>query len=138
MTSEPELDYAFLAEFARVEGDSLTSVGASYTRVLVREVPTRHTVYVAGRVRAPQHSEPFTIGVGFKRADQSEHTRLQTTVNPESDGFPYSGKIGLTFAIGFEVDLESTALHEVLIFIDDKQVRRLAFDVVAVGKAEVS
>jgi len=48
----PELDYAYLAEFAKVENNSLTAVGASYTHVEADRLPVIHTVYVAGRVRA--------------------------------------------------------------------------------------
>lgn len=132
----PELDYAFLAEFARVEGDSLTAIGASYTRVAVRSLPATHTIFVAGRVRAPEGGETFELGLGFGSAGNADQLRLETSIDPEAQGYPYSGRIGLTFAVGFTVQLEAEGLHEVEVFIEDERVRRLAFDVVVMGDVE--
>ena len=48
----PDLDYAFLAEYARLEqGGTLTALGASFTQIAVPRLPSAIQLGVAGRVR---------------------------------------------------------------------------------------
>jgi len=45
-----ELDYAFIAEFAKFENGKLTAVGASYIDVRPPVLPAPHTLSVAGEL----------------------------------------------------------------------------------------
>ncbi|MCG7432459.1 hypothetical protein MHK71_08080 [Kocuria indica] len=134
----PELDYAFLAEYARVEDDGLTAVGASYTQVAVATLPVTYTIYVAGRFRTPQNADPFSVAVTFDPGDDQSRVQLQTTMDPQREGRPYAGKTGVTFAVGFPVHLPNPGLYEVRIELNEVMVRRLAFSVNKIGAADPS
>jgi hypothetical protein len=56
-----ELDYAFIAEFAKVEGGKLTAIGASYMQITPPAFPVAHYLSVAGRIRAPEDTETGAI-----------------------------------------------------------------------------
>lgn len=56
-----ELDYAFIAEFAKVESGKLTVVGASYTEISARSFPTQHFFSCAGRVRMALGEPPADL-----------------------------------------------------------------------------
>lgn len=53
-----DLDYAFLADYAKVERGLLTCVGGSYTHLFVQKLPATHMLYVAGRIRADLDEHP--------------------------------------------------------------------------------
>lgn len=122
-----ELDYAFLAEFAKVENNQLTVVGASYTHVFAPTLPANHILYVAGRVRSLEGDEPPTIAIRFRSPAEGFEIGVDSSLEVV-DARPYDGKIGLTFAIGLGVPLMAEGLYEVLVELDGVQVRRLAFD----------
>ncbi|MBL0706625.1 DUF6941 family protein [Sinomonas cellulolyticus] len=129
----PELDYAMLAEFAKVEADRLTVVGASYTHVFAPEVPTTHLLHVAGRVRAKVDGSEFPLRVRFSDPRSNVEIAIEGVLDPKHAGRPYGDKVGVMFAAGFTVPISSEGLYEVFIEIDGEQVRRLAFDV-SVGR----
>ncbi|MHA7240013.1 DUF6941 family protein [Arthrobacter sp. TMS1-12-1] len=124
-----DLDYAFLAEFAKVEGNKLTAVGASYTHVQVPSLPSQHLVYVAGRIRAPEGSDAPQVTIRYVSADEAVEIALEASLTVEH-ARPYAGRIGLTFAMGFGVPLSAEGLHNVYIQLDGTDVRHLAFTVV--------
>ena len=52
-----ELDYAFLAEYAKTERGTITAIGASFTEAKSSSFPSVLDVSVAGRIRRPE-TEP--------------------------------------------------------------------------------
>jgi hypothetical protein len=61
-----ELDYAFLADFARVDANgTLTSVGASFTHVQVQTLPMQRMLSVAGRIRSRRGDPPVALRVSI-------------------------------------------------------------------------
>ncbi|MDP9904546.1 DUF6941 family protein [Arthrobacter bambusae] len=122
-----ELDYAFLAEFAKVENNQLTVVGASYTHVYTGSLPANHILYVAGRVRSTEGEEPPVLGIKFRSPAEGLEIGVDSSLTAE-EARPYAGKIGLTFAVGLGVPLMTEGLYEVYVELDGVEVRRLAFD----------
>ncbi|QAV29800.1 DUF6941 family protein [Micrococcus luteus] len=126
---EPVLDYAFLAEYARVEGNSLTAVGASFTLLEVPSLPLSTTIYVAGRFRAPEHGDPFAVTVTAGKADDEAAISMSATFDPKTAMHPYRDRVGITFAVGLPVQLATTGLKQISILIDDQPARDLYFEV---------
>lgn len=125
----PELDYAYLAEFAKVDNNSLTAIGASYTHITTNRLPVRHMLYVAGRVRAAEKAPAFDLAIQFNGPRDTPELRVTLEAHPAMEARPYDGKVGITFALGMEVPLNYEGLYEVRLFIEEREVRRLAFDV---------
>lgn len=127
----PELDYAFLAEFARVEGNSLTAVGASFTHLTAVELPLNSMIYVAGRIRSPRSHGPFPVEISFGPDGSDGQLSLSTTFDPSAAANPYRDRVGITFAVGIPVEIEKAGLQRVEVLVNDLPARALRFDVEA-------
>lgn len=127
----PELDYAMLAEYAKVDSDRLTLIGASYTHVTAPDLPAPHMLYIAGRVRARVEDPEFVLKLTFSDPRSDLEVAVEGALNPgNASARPYGEdkKVGVMFAAGMTVVLPTEGLYEVFIDIDGERVRRLAFD----------
>lgn len=125
----PNLDYAFLAEFARVDANgTLTAVGASFTHTIAAALPMGHLISVGGRVRMAENGPSFPLAISFKGPEPSGEITLELLIAHEQER-PYAGRVGVLFTATTIVPLMSEGLHEVTIRIDSREVRRLAFSV---------
>lgn len=127
-----ELDYAFIAEYARVDaGGKLTSVGASYTKVRTEQLPFGHLIAVAGRVRSTVGSPPVHLRVLWKLPGAKVSMSMELSLEPDQDAEPYEGlKLGLVFAVTTLIPIAEAGLCTAEIFIDGEEARLLAFEVV--------
>jgi hypothetical protein len=125
-----ELDYAFLADYARVDPTgTLTAVGASYTHAIVQSIPTNHLVSVAGRVRSTLGTPPVELEVKFSPPDRGYSLAFTAELIPDNSPSPYEGnKVGLLFAITTGLPIISEGLYEVEIFVDGNAARLLKFE----------
>jgi hypothetical protein len=123
-----ELDYAYLADYAQVSNGKISSIGASFTHVKSIQIPSLLAFSIAGRVRVSEdiQSVAMSLVVSSKASDlrlNFEGTLIQ------QDSRPYQGKVGLLFSFTTQIPLMAKGLYEVQIFLEGKEVRRLAFDV---------
>lgn len=126
---KPELDYAFLAEYASVVEGKLTVVGASFT-VIRADVPSpARPVYIAGRFRVPMEHETIHVGVTVVSPHEGFSIEGSFALEEEPGTRTYLGRVGRLFSAGLEIPLTAEGLYEVLLTLDGEQVRRLAFDV---------
>lgn len=126
----PNLDYAFLADYAKVEGNgTLTSVGASFTRISATTVPVGQLMSVAGRVRVAEAAPPCPLSIIFAGPGGSPEITVEMTVSPES-AVPYQGRVGVLFAVNTVVPIMVYGLHNVMVALDGQEVRRLSYEVV--------
>ncbi|GAA1450516.1 DUF6941 family protein [Nesterenkonia lacusekhoensis] len=126
---QPDLDYAFLAEYARAEGNSLTAIGASFTQIDVPQVPAQFMLYVAGRIRAKEAGDPFPLSLRVGPDDASDRIQLETSLDPKSAVHPYRGRVGIIFAVGIPLGIDVAGLHRVDIVLGEEQARTLYFSV---------
>lgn len=127
-----EIDYAFVADYARVEENgTLTTVGASYMFLGVERFPAPHRLYIAGRVRGREDEEPPVMSVtvtgpGDPPFKVSTTAQLQRSTNARPYG---DGKLGYLFAMEASIVLAAPGLCEVIITLPDyDEERRLAFE----------
>lgn len=133
-----ELDYAFLAEYASIDPSGrLNALGASYTHVAVPQLPGQHLLSVAGRIRAEAGAEPTPFELTIKAPGEAYVMHLEGEVSENERSRPYDGKVGLLFVFNSMIPLPMEGLYEVLINVDGRLARRLAFDV-AVGAQQQS
>ncbi|MGW5289488.1 DUF6941 family protein [Rhodococcus pyridinivorans] len=123
-----ELDYAYVAEFAKVEGGTLSAIGASYTAVQADSLPTTHVFACAGRVRLAAGEEPAEIRVRIVAPGKDYELVATGIVDPES-GTEYDNKVAGVFAFTNSIPLRVEGLYEVFVEINGEEVRRLAFEV---------
>lgn len=124
-----ELDYAFLADYAVVEGGKLTAVGASWTRLQLPVFPSMHQCAVAGRVRAPESAERVPMRIRFAGPPDTLGLDIGfELVRDAATQQPYDGKLGYLFAAMLFVPIMAAGLYQIHINIEGQDVRRLAFE----------
>lgn len=126
-----ELDYAFVAEFAKVESGTLTAVGASYLEVRPPAFPAQHSFSVAGRIRAPEDTQAIGLVIRINPPPGNMNIVLNGTLTPGAETVKYDGKLAVLFTATASIALAAPGLCEIFIEVDGQQQRRLAFSVVA-------
>jgi hypothetical protein len=127
-----ELDYAFIAEFAKVENGKLTAIGASYIDIRPPVLPIQHLLSIAGRARAPEDTEVIGFSININPPGNAMNFVLAGEMRPDAgDSVRYDGKVGVLFAFSIPITLTVEGLCEIFVKIDDAEPRRLAFRVVA-------
>jgi hypothetical protein len=126
-----ELDYAFIAEFAKVEvSGTLTAIGASYLEVRPLGFPAQHPFSVAGRIRAPEDAETINLTIRINPPGNM-NVVINGSLVPGPESVKYDGKVALLFAASASIMLTTPGLCEIFIDVDGQEQRRLAFNIVA-------
>lgn len=131
-----ELDYAFLADYASIQGDRLTTVGASFTRMETQALPAHAWFAVAGRIRCDEaEREWVNLTIRFISpgedpivVEASNQLDVSTTTHP-----PYSGhRRGIVFALQMALPLIESGTYTVEVDIDETAGvdRALKFEVI--------
>lgn len=127
-----ELDYAFLAEYAKVDKGRLTAVGASFTEVQASSSPSILELSVAGRVRWLDSDEPPTLRMALGKAgEQDGQLSLETMLEVDEHAVRYDGKVANVFAFRGPMYIGAPGIYECHIYLNDQHVRRLAFEAVS-------
>lgn len=132
---EPELDYAFLADYATVAGDRLTAVGASFTRLTAVSVPTQIPFSLAARVRASADDEDFPLEVRVTSPDEQLDISTEFTVSPSDAKHPYGDdrRVGVLITLSLNLPMPSFGLYTVRLLIKGREVRDLKFQLLPEG-----
>jgi len=128
-----ELDYAYLAEYAKTERGTITAVGASFTEVKASVFPSFLDLAVAGRVRRPQNESSPTLHIKISGPNNSEEPQVDFAfvLEDETDAVKYDGKVASVFVFRGPVYIDVAGLYECSIELNGENVRRLAFEVVS-------
>jgi Family of unknown function (DUF6941) len=125
-----ELDYAFIAEYAKVEAGKLTAVGASYADIHPPALPAQHILFIAGRLRGPEDTESIALKIRIDPPGDMNIV-LDGTVTVGQELPRYDGKVGVLFAASAAVPLIRAGLCEIFVGVDGHEERRLAFAIIA-------
>lgn len=132
-----ELDYAFLADYATVDGGKLTAVGASFTRLRVVETPTVAVFAIAGRIRTDDEGRD-EVGITLRVTSPGEAGMTVEATNVldarEDSVPPYRGRRrGLVFSVQVSLPVLEAGLYKVEVDLEDTERvdRELYFDVLA-------
>lgn len=122
-----ELDYAYLAEFAKVSDGLLTAVGASFTHVGVAEFGLPFMLHVAGRVRGSMKDQ-LSLAVTLESPGSRYTIRGGGDLSTEG-ARPYKGdRVGILFAISMPVVLTDPGIYTVRLAVNDTAPRTLRFE----------
>ena len=128
-----ELDYAFLAEYAKTEHGTITAIGASFTEAKSSSFPSVLDVSVAGRIRRPE-TEPVPeirivlTGPGLGESPQID---FDFGLEDEANAVHYDGKVASVFVFRAPVLIEQPGLYTFNIDLNGEHVRCLSFEVVS-------
>ena len=117
-----ELDYAFLAEYATIQDNKLTTIGASFTRMQVLTIPTEATLSVAGRIRTPSDIDELTLHVRATPPNQSYQLDGSLALNDLTSLPEYGeGRRGTVFALQFTLPLTDWGLYTIEVDLDETE-----------------
>lgn len=125
-----ELDYAYLADYARVANGKIDAIGASFTHILAPSLPAALSFSLAGRIRSTVSAPTADIRIELSAKDEAAFLVASGQVS-SNGALPYGTeeKIGILFAYTTQIALEEEGVYEVKLFVDEILVRLLAFSV---------
>lgn len=129
LTIMAELDYAYLADYAQVEGGKISALGASYTHAVVDELPAGWLTTVVGRVRIAEDEAPVSLRIEVAPPGNMLRLRTENTLDRAAGVRPYDGKVGLLFAATLQLPITASGLCTFDIYVNESHARRLAFEV---------
>ena len=124
-----ELDYALVAEYAKVDAGKLNIIGGGYTELTLDGLPHSGVVAVAGRIRAPSDTETITLEVTFEPPGGGANIRVSGIVEANEATHRYKDRIGILFALNQVLTFLEPGLCRIEIVLDGKSVKSLYFDV---------
>ena len=124
-----ELDYAFLAEFAKTEKGTLSVIGGSFTQVVSHSYPGMMELSVAGRIRRLEEDPAPLVSIRFYAdGDDADLVSTERFLEDEDDAVHYAGKVASIFVLRGPLFLEKPGLYWCEISINGEVVRKLAFE----------
>lgn len=134
-TSQPEgadsvatLDYALLAEYARVDPSGLlTVVGASFDRVQAQNEKAAHQVFVALRVLLDEAESSVDFEITVRPPSEVFSLALSGHSERNPDAIPVDGKVAVVVTAGMLVPLPEPGRYVVSVTLSDGQHRELPF-----------
>ncbi|MBS2964908.1 hypothetical protein KGA66_17765 [Actinocrinis puniceicyclus] len=129
MINLARLQYALLAEFARVDaGGLLTVVGAGFDRVVVPTLPSQQSVGLALRLLVPE-GQAESVATLLFRPPEGPHLRVESLLPTPPDAKPHLGLIGVPLAINLTVPLIAAGVYRWSIAIDGEEEHAITFEV---------
>lgn len=129
----PELDFALLGDYVRVEGGLAHVIAAGIDTVNAAHVPTGHTVGLLFRVEFTQNEcgRAHRLEVIFQDEDGQRLAHLTSVVAPEwKTGLPAHWKTGLIGGFNFGVPLPAYGVYAFEIMLNDSHVKTLKLRVI--------
>jgi len=128
----PQLDYAFVCDFVRVEGGIAHVVGAGIDTLYAAEVPTGHNFGLFARITFTQGEcgRPHRIEVFFRDTDGQEIAKVDAVTTPQwESSLPAGWPVGVMLGLNFGLPIPRYGLYAFEIMIDDSSAKSLHFRV---------
>jgi hypothetical protein len=126
-----ELDYAVLADYARVDADgTLTVVGSHRAVVVVTAVPAQQVLAVAGRVWMGRREPSARLSLGALTPLGEVGVVADWALDPGQEQVEGAGRSSASFAVTVVAPVESTGGYALVLSVNGEVVRQLPFTVV--------
>ncbi|TNM69170.1 hypothetical protein FHN55_05165 [Streptomyces sp. NP160] len=126
-----ELDYALLADYARVDADgTLTAVGAHRTVIAVPQLPAQQVLAAAGRLWMGRREPAAWLELSARTPEGDVGTISAWEVRPGLEQSEASGRVSACFAVAVVAPLSSAGAHALVLSVNDAVVAELPFGVV--------
>jgi Family of unknown function (DUF6941) len=129
----PELDYALLADFVRVDGGVASVIGGGIDTVYASDVPAAHNFGLLARITFTRGEcdRPHRIEIFFRDTDGQDIAKLEATTIPKwDDTLPPDWLVGALMGLNFGLPLPVFGLYAFEIMIDDRSAKTLNLRVV--------
>ncbi|PZS39148.1 MAG: hypothetical protein DLM62_09830 [Pseudonocardiales bacterium] len=128
------LDYALLAEYARIDPAGLvTIVGGSFDRVQAMSTSGAHPTYLVMRVLLDESEEAASFEVSVEPPNKVYALQLTGTAARHPAAVPVDGRVGVTLTIGLMVPIVAAGLYVARVSLEGQSVQALPFVVDIAG-----
>lgn len=122
------LDYALLAEYARVDSAGLlTVVGGSFDRVRAAGPAAAQQVFLALRVLVDEDEDPVQIDIKVQSPGGEYELGMSGLAERNANAQPVDGRVNVMLAFGVVVPLSSAGRYVVRVALSGEVVRDLPF-----------
>ncbi|MEH3076774.1 MAG: hypothetical protein PGN11_08825 [Quadrisphaera sp.] len=126
-----DLDYALLADYARVDADgTLTAVGAHRAVIAVPQLPAQQVLAAAGRLWMGRREPAAWLELSARTPEGDVGTISAWEVQPGLEQGEAQGRVSACFALAVVAPLSSTGPHALVLSVNDVVVAELSFGVV--------
>ncbi|HVE96625.1 MAG TPA: hypothetical protein VNA67_06535 [Pseudonocardiaceae bacterium] len=128
------LDYALLAEYARIDPAGLvTIVGGSFDRVQTASTSGVQQTYVVMRVFLEESEEAASFEVSVEPPNMAYAMQLAGTAVRNPAAVPVDGRVGVTLTIGLMVPIVAAGRYVARVSLEGQPVQDLPFMVDIAG-----
>lgn len=128
------LDYALLAEYARVDPSGLiTIVGGSFDRVQASGPNVGQQLFVAMRVLLDEGEDGAALEVRVSAPNGEYELGMSAAAQRNPDAQPVDGRVNIMMAMGVLAPLPSSGRYSVKVVLNGQPVRELPFIVELAG-----
>jgi hypothetical protein len=126
-----ELDYALLADYARVDADgTLTAIGAHRAVIAVGALPAQQVLAAAGRLWMGRREPAAHLELSARTPEGDVGTIAAWEVLPGLEQADLPGRVSACFALAVVAPLSSTGAHVLVLSVNGEAVAELPFAVV--------
>lgn len=130
-----ELDFAIIADHARVEGGVVHIMAGAIDTIYAPQVPVGHNLSLAMRILFTQNEcgRPHRFDVIIQDADGERLAAVNGTTTPEwPDGHPVHWSVGSLAALNMGILFPRYGFYEAIIMVNDEQRKSLPLRVESV------
>lgn len=122
------LDYALLAEYARVDPlGLLTVVGASFDRIAAQSPGAAQQVHVAIRVLLDEDESDVEFDIKVEPPGQSFTLGFRGSAVRPDGAVSVDGKVAVVVAVGVAIPLPDVGVYKVIVTLSDEVAKTLRF-----------
>ena len=129
----PRVDYAFLADYVRLETGVAHVIAAGIDTVYAAEVPTGHNLALVFRLTFSRQEcgRPHRVEILFEGEDGDRLAHLSSIVTPErTEDLPVHWRQGYLSGLNFGVPLPQYGVYDFVIMVNDEERGRVVLRVV--------
>jgi hypothetical protein len=135
----PELDYAVICDYVRVEGGVAHVIAAGIDTITAPAIPTGQNVGLLMRVNfaRTECDRPHRVEVIFQDEDGDRLTQIAGVNEPRwNDGLPTGWKVGALLGLNLGIPLPRYGIYSVEILLNDNLVKTIPLRVVPPAPAQ--
>jgi len=129
----PELDYALLAEYVRIEGGVAHVLSAGIDTIIAPTVPTGENIGLLFRLGFTRQEcdRPHRVEILFQDEDGVRHAQISTVVTPVwTEGKPIHWREGAIGGLNFGIPLPRYGLYSFEVMVNDENRKTLNLRVI--------
>jgi hypothetical protein len=133
----PQLDYALLADYVRVEGGLAHVIAGNVDTVYANDVPAAQNIslLIVLKFTREECGRPWPIDVVFQDEDGERLVQVNGQVQAEwAEGLPPGWRVGAALGMNFGIVIQQHGLHSFEVLVNGEHRKSLSLRVIPRGQ----